>query len=374
MNAPTPSPAPTIEAPKKPFASLRPKLRHSLRVTAAALAAFAANHYMHMPQGYWIAFTAMLVVQASVGGSVKAVLERMLGTFAGAAYGAVIASLFQNSATEMFPVVVIAGIAPIAFLAALYPSFRIAPITVAIVLFGERHMAMSPFQYAEHRVIEIGIGCVIGMLVSLTIFPSRAHRAIAKSAGEVLESYAILILQLAEVAAGKMEYTAVEIKHAELRAAINKMETQAEDAKRERLSRLTDAPDPDPLLRMIRRIRFDLVMIGRAVTLPLPPAVGATLLPPFSLVTAQSAGLMRDAAGALARKHAVAVRPPLDVAYAGFAAALSALHRNQALAALNESETGRIFTLSFTLEQLRQNLQDLVARASEFGDLEANVA
>ncbi len=246
-----------------------------------------------------MAFSAMQVVQSSVGASVKAVLERTLGTFSGAAYGALVAT-FAAHMHLPFPAVAVLGIAPAAFLAALYPSFRIAPITIAIVLFGENHLNLPPLEYAEHRVLEIGIGCVIGLAVALSVFPSRAHRAIAKSAAEVLENYAQLLLQLIEVASGKREYASAEIKHSELRAAITKMETQGEDAKRERLSRLTDEPDPDPLLRMIRRIRFDLVMIGRAVNQPLPAPVAVALLAPLNEVAQQSSSLLRAGAVALA--------------------------------------------------------------------------
>lgn len=351
----------------------RPKLRHSLRVTISALLAFWAIHQFQV-QGVWLAFSAMQVVQASVGGSVKAVFERTLGTFAGAAYGALVSMLMPHDSPVAFTFTVLLGIGPAAFLAALYPSFRIAPTTVAIVLFGEKAASLGAVHYAEDRVIEIGIGCIIGLIVSLTILPSRAHKSLAKSAGEVLEGFAVLILQLAEIAAGKEEHGTTQGKHAELRATITKMETVGDDAKRERKSRLTDDPDPDPLLRMIRRIRFDLVMIGRAVQQPLPASVAASLMSPLRQVAEQSAELFRAVAAGLPAEKIVKPAPSLDAAFGAFAGALSELHRNHALATLSENETSRVFTLSFTLEQMKQNLHDLAARASEFAEEEAEAA
>src|SRR5690349_9945358 len=116
---------------KKPLtAKIKPKLRHSLRVTLSALTAFYVMNALEIKEGVWLAFSAMQVVQASVGGSVKAVFERTLGTFAGAAYGATVAS-FASHDPALFPLVVVVAIAPAAFLAGLYPSFRIAPTTVA---------------------------------------------------------------------------------------------------------------------------------------------------------------------------------------------------------------------------------------------------
>ena len=338
-----------------------------MRVTASALAAFGVNSIVQLPQGYWIAFTAILVVQTSVGGSVKAVFERMLGTFAGAAWGAVVCTVASHFDHSYYWVAVIAGIAPASFLAALYPSFRIAPITVAIVLFSDTAHNMSPLVYAEHRVMEIGVGCLIGLVVSLTVLPSRAHRVLAVAASTVLVTYADLLGKLLDVAAGKLDYTEVEKQHADIRAAIGRMELVGEDATRERKSRLTDEPDPDPILRMIRRLRFDLVMIGRAVMHPMPPAVMQALTPPLSAVAAESSVLLRMAADTLSGKPEIKVPESLEIAYGAFGAAMAELHRTHALAPLTEGETGRVFTLSFSLEQLHQNLRDLVARANEFG-------
>ncbi len=343
------------------------KIRLSVRITVSALAAFAVNTWLQLPQGYWIAFTAILVVQASVGGSVKAVVERMMGTFAGAAYGAFIASVWGHLPHEYYFGAIIAGIAPISFIAALYPSFRIAPITVAIVLFSDTAHNMSPLVYAEHRVMEIGVGCLIGLVVSLTVLPSRAHRVLAVAASTVLGTYADLLTKLLDVAAGKLDYTEVEKQHADIRAAIGRMELVGEDATRERKSKLTDEPDPDPILRMIRRLRFDLVMIGRAVMHPMPPAVMQALTPPLSAVATESSTLLRMAAATLSGKPEIKVPESLEIAYGAFGAAMAELHRTHALATLTEGETGRVFTLSFSLEQLHQNLRDLVARANEFG-------
>jgi hypothetical protein len=39
------------------------------------------------PQGYWAVFSAIIIMQASVGGSVKATINRMIGTIGGAVAG-----------------------------------------------------------------------------------------------------------------------------------------------------------------------------------------------------------------------------------------------------------------------------------------------
>ena len=53
------------------FQSHGAELRLSVRVTVAALLAYAVAAALELPQGYWAVFTAIVVMQASVGGSVK---------------------------------------------------------------------------------------------------------------------------------------------------------------------------------------------------------------------------------------------------------------------------------------------------------------
>ena len=64
------------------------ELRHATRVSAAVLAAYLLSTLLHLPQGYWAVFTAVIVVQASLGATITASIERFLGTVVGAAAGA----------------------------------------------------------------------------------------------------------------------------------------------------------------------------------------------------------------------------------------------------------------------------------------------
>ncbi|MEZ0226390.1 MAG: FUSC family protein [Alphaproteobacteria bacterium] len=351
----------------------RPQLRQCLRVTAAALAAYGANLVFQFQEGYWMAFTAIIIVQANLGGSLRAAFERMTGTLAGAAYGALVGTLMPPDSHPLFALTVIAGLAPAGFAAAVSPMFRIAPITVAIMLFGNTAHNMPPVIFAEHRVAEIGMGCLIGLVMSLLVAPSRAHHILATATGAVLKQCAELLSVQAGMAAKETDPAPVDERYAGIRKAIASLDVICDEARRERASKLTEEPDPEPLLRMVRRIRNDLVMIGRAVTRPLPEAAGPALVEPFSGLAAAAGSLLNTVSAALPGRTPVAVAAGLDTSFDAFAAAMSTLHQRHALDALPESDTGRIFTLGFALEQLRQNLNDLVARANEFiaGDSDA---
>src|SRR6476620_9773497 len=55
-----------------------------------------------------------------------------------------------------------------------------------------------------------------------------------------------------------------------LRRAMARVETLAGEAKHERANRLSDAPDPEPVLRNLRRLNHDLTAVGRAVMSAMP--------------------------------------------------------------------------------------------------------
>jgi hypothetical protein len=63
----------------------RAKLRFCLRTTVAGLFAFAIAELTSIPlNGLWVVLTAVVVTQLSVGGSLRATLEYIIGTVGGA--------------------------------------------------------------------------------------------------------------------------------------------------------------------------------------------------------------------------------------------------------------------------------------------------
>ena len=62
--------------------------------------------------------TAVIVIQASVGGSLKAGVDRLIGTLCGAAFGALVALLVPHTDPVPRGLALIAAVAPLALLAA----------------------------------------------------------------------------------------------------------------------------------------------------------------------------------------------------------------------------------------------------------------
>lgn len=233
-------------------------LRHAARITVAAVLAFATAWAFDLPQGFWAVITAIVVMQGSLGGTLGASLDRLLATFAGAAAGAVWVLVRAHLAVPAIVLLALA-VGPMALLAAVRPSFRVAPITAVIVLLGAP--AAGGVLYAFHRMAEIAVGCVIGGLTAQLVLPDRARRAIETGAAAMLEALG----RVAAAHLGRADDGAVEALNATVRRHLASIGAAATDEARERALFLRTGPPASPLLRTLRRARSDVAMLGRAM-------------------------------------------------------------------------------------------------------------
>src|SRR4051812_27340859 len=109
-------------------------LRLCLRMTVAGVVAYALAHVFALPQGYWAVFSAIIIMQANIGGSVKATIARLLGTLGGAVAGGAVAFFTPPDNPPALAVALGVALIPLSLLAALRPNYRIAPVTAVIVL------------------------------------------------------------------------------------------------------------------------------------------------------------------------------------------------------------------------------------------------
>src|SRR5258705_232017 len=162
----------------------------SLRVTVAAVLTLALSQLFHTPLVLWTVLTAVIVTQMSVGRSLKATIDYMVGTVGGAIYSGVVAVLVPHTGEIGLLVALAVAIAPLAMVAAINPSFNVAPFTAVLVLLAPTIIHVSPVESAFDRVLEVALGAVIGLGVSYLVFPARAHRLAIAAAARLLEMMA----------------------------------------------------------------------------------------------------------------------------------------------------------------------------------------
>ncbi|MDE1146565.1 MAG: FUSC family protein [Azospirillaceae bacterium] len=342
------------------------ELRLAFRVTVAGTAALATARVFHLPQGYWAVITAIMVMQASIGGSMKAAMDRFAGTLSGAAWGAVVATFGRHDNTADICLTLAAAIAPLAWVAARNPMYKLAPVTAIIVVLTSAGSTENSFMLALDRVLEIIIGNVIGLAVALFVLPSRAHGVVLTAAAKVVDLSADMLDTLLDPDLTDEGRQGVPKRHAQLWGALRPLETAAEEAQRERRTWLGDQYDPAPLVRTLTRLRHDLVMVSRATAnRGAEGTAGKRLDPTQAEVRVLGVEFLKGVAASLRSKTAPPDIEPVRAATRAYLDMVQTLRSEGVLRELPRGVTGQIFTLSFALEQMAQDLGDLHARVDE---------
>ena len=338
----------------------RAQLRFCLRVTAAGLLAFAIAQVLTIPlHGLWVVLTAVVVTQMSAGGSLRATVEYIIGTFGGAAYAAITGLLIPHTTAITQGGVLALTIAPLAFAAALNPNFRVAPFSAVLVLLISGQLSEGPIESALYRVAEVALGGVIAVTVSLLVLPERAHHLGLEAAARVLEQLARFLPVLLAGFTRNLDPTVNKRIQDDIGGAVSTLQEIVAEAKRERLVNQVAEPDPGPLSRTLLRLRHDLIIIGRAAVVPFPDILAQRLGSMLTSLGANASDFLHGCATALALRR---YPPPLDgveTALRAYTSEIVTLRDEGLTHSLSIGEAERLFTLGFALEQLRQHFSDL---------------
>ncbi|MDC9822882.1 FUSC family protein [Devosia sp. ZB163] len=343
-----------------------------LRAASAAGIAWGVSSLLALPQGYWAVLTAIIVMQASVGASLKAATDRLLGTLAGAVIGFAIASVTPSgTGGTMVALVLATGLLTV--LASHNPIFRVAPVTAAMVLVAAPSHTQAWIS-ASHRVTEISLGCLIGIAVAMFVLPARADAGLRIAGAHVLPLLARLISLELQGQAGKASDK--ELAEA-IYGAYDRIDALAQEARQEQHSRLMHSSyDTDRLRRALLSLRTAAFFLRRLPSLALPAHLGEVLEAPTAAINEATRDYLLALSPALGRG---APPPPTDELEAAFAR-LHAAARHARLERLDldteqtEAVPGRtaafVSAFIFSLEQVHAAIDELaqcVAEMSQAG-------
>jgi hypothetical protein len=347
---------------KRMLGSLRGRktqLALAVRLAVAAVAAYAIARALHLMLPLWAVLTSLIVTQMSVGRSLKATRDYMLGTIGGAAYGGAIAMLIPHSGEGGLLALLVLAVAPMAFVGAINPSLSAATVTAVIVLLVPAMNHANPLDSTIDRLLEVTVGAVTGLVVSFLVLPSRAVSQIRINAAQLLELLAAAFAELLAGLTRGLDNDALHRIQDGIGTAMASLHATGLEAERERAAHLSSGPDTGPLLRTIQRLRHDVVMIGRASGVPLPANVQARLVRPLSDVSKAIVDNMRAVAVSLRSGSGAVDIQPVDAALRAYAAEVAALRSEGLIRGVPVDVAERFFALGFSLEQMRQNLNDL---------------
>jgi len=146
-------------------------LIHAGRTALAATLCWWLALRLGLHDGYWGAISAIIVIQSNVGATIKASRDRILGTIIGAGFGFLFSLIGQipwNYIVAVFLAVMVCG------LIGFRNSSRLAGVTVTIVMLVQ---SGSPKTVALDRVIQVVLGIVVALAVTILIFPNHAREA-----------------------------------------------------------------------------------------------------------------------------------------------------------------------------------------------------
>jgi len=144
-------------------------LVHAGRTAIAASLCWWLALRLGLHDGYWGAISAIIVLQSNVGATIKASRDRILGTIIGAVFGFSFSLFGQapwNYVAAVFLAVMVCGV--IGF----RNSSRLAGVTVTIVMLVQSDSTKA---VALDRVIQVVLGIVVAVAVTILIFPHHAR-------------------------------------------------------------------------------------------------------------------------------------------------------------------------------------------------------
>jgi uncharacterized membrane protein YccC len=336
----------------------RVELRLAIRVTVATLLTYALSLALNVPQVLWTVLTAVVMSQLSLGKSLNTAIDYFIGTVGGAAYSGVVAAVLPHETELQFLTVLAVSIAPLALLGAIQPRFSIAPFTAVMVLLAPAITHVSPLESAFFRVIEVALGGVTALFVSFAVLPSRAQHLGLDAAAQMLQLMSVALRKLLAGCAEPLDVTTVGAIQGGMGPAIARLETIADEARRERVPYFSTEPDLKPLLRTLLRLRHDLVIIGRAAVNPLPEGFRHRLCPSIERIADRAADCASDCGRALGSGPAPDLAP-FEQALAAYEAEIAAMRAEGLTRSLSGEAVERLFGLGFAIEQLHQDLKEL---------------
>lgn len=328
-----------------------------LRTAAAAGIALAVSHLLSLHQGYWAVISSIVIMQANLGASLEAAADRLLGTLAGAGLGFVVAYLTPSTTIgTLIGLMLATGL--LSMLAIRYPSFRIAPVTAAILLISAPSHADASIS-AMHRVTEIGLGCVIGIAVSLLVAPSRAEARLKVEAGHALALLANLVTAELEGPEDKTGNEAIAAIGEDIHGSFAKIDKLTNETEEEHASRLArDAFDAERLRNCLRHLRTNIFFLRRVARQPWPSVLDDALVEPTAAVTRATRDYLVALGPAVVAGKPAPQLDELDQVFARFATEGSAvLHKIQhGSSPAGDDAIAFVSAFSFALEQVRLSI------------------
>jgi uncharacterized membrane protein YccC len=162
--------------------------RRGWQLVATVVLAYALSMALRLPGGWWAVMSALIVVRPGTGSTLDAGWNRVRGAALGSAAALVGVGLQSRGFDTVLITLVLVG--ALSFWSAAAPGLRSAPITALIVVQAVATARHSAWQVAVLRIVEIGVGTLAGVLVTLPLRRRRASERFDARCAELLRQWA----------------------------------------------------------------------------------------------------------------------------------------------------------------------------------------
>lgn len=180
---------------------------------AAALSIIAGNQLDHLighPSNMitilWCTLTAIVVLQARLGGTYKESVKQLMGIAVGSAIGCISAALSPTPPTPEVIGISVTATVILCSLMNIKDSIRIAALSTAIVLIiWSLHTDISPWKFGFYRFLNSTTGVIVSVLVAHLLWPTSATTRIRSDIADILISLKNLLLFLGDLSIQRQE-------------------------------------------------------------------------------------------------------------------------------------------------------------------------
>ncbi|WP_024281298.1 FUSC family protein [Xanthobacter sp. 126] len=342
-------------------------LKLALRATIAGIVTYLLAEQFSLPNGYWAVLTAVLVVQATLGASLSVAIDRALGTLAGGVVGVAGAMVAGPSQIQTLMVLSLALFIAAA-MAARSPSFKLAPVTVIIVMLAHPG-DVAPWLAGLTRVAEITLGGAVGLLCAILILPERALGKLFPHCAKALRLTARLLdLGRGGLLGQGIDPSVIDQLNGGARLALRAADLRLVEVRAEQAGRLTTQTDPAPVVRGARRLWHSAIILLRNADRPLDEPVAGLVSAALTAATTTLSAQMSAIADRLDGLPVADLATRADAASAAVAALegrVEELNTQGAFGAVGSETLTALFSAVSACVHMRENLEELAARLAE---------
>ena len=174
--------------------------RHALRLTAALLLGYIVSLLFPLGHGYWILLTIAVIMKPAYSITRRRNMQRLTGTFIGAALGFLILMFVENK-TAMFFIMLVTMIIAYSLLKLEY-TVSSAALTVGVLLMFH---FISPLDFKTiltDRIIDTAIGSALAYIVSTFVLPAWEYEQIEQFVRKAIEANSSYFVTVAQAFTG----------------------------------------------------------------------------------------------------------------------------------------------------------------------------